>query len=315
MRNGAGLALGIVVVLFMTGTVRPQEIGPPSDEVKAILSQAQELNAAGKLEEALGVLKKGRDQFPQSLHLTGATFQMLFGAGRFEECLDLINATFADTPEAFKKDVLQSKRNVLANLYLQSVDNQAYEKALSYLKEAADLGYKHPVHLYYLEAFQPLRRLSGFDDVLKKIEANAGVGRAPEDFTVSLMDGRPWTLSQQKGKVVLVYFWETFCLPCVKEFPTLRKIHDRFQSQGLEILSISLDEDRTKLENFLAINPLPWKQVFSGKGWNDALARQFEVDGTPYSFLVDKDGIMRAFDVRGEDIEKAAARLLNDGSL
>ncbi len=63
----------------------------------------------------------------------------------------------------------------------------------------------------------------------------------------------------------------------------------------------------------MAKEPLPWKQVFSGNGWNDVLAKKFEVDGTPYSFLVDKNGIMRAFDVRGEDIEKTAARLLNDG--
>ena len=110
----------------------------------------------------------------------------------------------------------------------------------------------------------------------------------PVEIEFETLDGRKVDLSKMKGKVVLVEFWATWCGPCVSKLPTIRKIYDKFYNKGFEVVGISLDRDRKKLEIFVSENNIPWPQFFDGKGWKNRLAKKYGIRSIPTLWLVDK---------------------------
>lgn len=75
-------------------------------------------------------------------------------------------------------------------------------------------------------------------------------GRKAPDFTFQL-DGRPTTLSQLGGKVIVLNFWATWCPPCVEEMPSLNRLHDKIAPLGAMVLGVSADFDQATYEKFL----------------------------------------------------------------
>jgi peroxiredoxin len=97
--------------------------------------------------------------------------------------------------------------------------------------------------------------------------------------------------SAYKGRVVLLYFWATWCGDCRAELPNVLKAYARFHSQGLEMLGISLDhpDAGTQLAAFTKENKMPWPQVYDGKAWNAEIAQLYFVTSIPTAILVDGD--------------------------
>jgi thiol-disulfide isomerase/thioredoxin len=105
------------------------------------------------------------------------------------------------------------------------------------------------------------------------------------DFTLKDLHGKKVTLSELKGKVVLVNFWATWCPPCRKEMPDLDAIYTHFKDQ-LVILSIT-DEDMFKVGTFInQANYHPPVLLDSER----KVAKMYHVDGIPKSFVYDRDG-------------------------
>jgi thiol-disulfide isomerase/thioredoxin len=151
------------------------------------------------------------------------------------------------------------------------------EKSLKILKELVALDDSDP---------KIARIVDEAKGQLKKMEA---LGK-PLDMKFTALDGREVDLSQMKGKVVLIDFWATWCGPCVREIPSVKKTYDELRKQGFEIIGISMDSDKKKLESFLAKNEMPWPQFFDGKGWKTSLAQEHGISSIPAMWLVDKKG-------------------------
>ncbi len=145
-------------------------------------------------------------------------------------------------------------------------------------------------------------------DVLKTL----AVGNEPIPFSVEGLDGKKLSLADFKGKVVLLDFWATWCMPCKVEMPNVIRIHKKFNEKGFEIIGISLDNNKTAVESFIKDNEMVWPQFFDGKGWQNTVAQQYRVRSIPATYLIDKNGKIRYRSLRGKELEAAVEKLLNE---
>ncbi len=107
------------------------------------------------------------------------------------------------------------------------------------------------------------------------------------DFTTTDISGRKFSLSQLKGKYVLLNFWATWCGPCVKELPLFKKLRDDFSESQLEIISISEDNTKEALEKGIKKYSLNWTHVYRDMG----LINKYQISSAiPLTFLIDKEG-------------------------
>lgn len=277
-----------------------------------VVEAYQKLKDTEKYDEGLALLNHGLELFPFSGKIGGQKFRLFRQQKRYKECLVWLRAIIAEMPEADRKDWIGAKIDMILPLIREELEQKNVEQAFAYFEEMADAGYRGFHQLRRNDKYELLRSDQRFSEIMKKIEGNTGIGFPAKDFTVTLTSGEVYTLSENKGKVVMVDFWSTTCPPCIEEIPNLRKIFLENREKGFEIISISLDDNKEKLDAFLNENAMPWKTVFSGKGWGDDIARLYQVTWIPSIWLVDKKGILRYFDHRGEDLKKAIETLLSE---
>jgi len=144
----------------------------------------------------------------------------------------------------------------------------------------------------------------------KKIQAALAVGTVFPDFNEKDLAGKPLSVANYKGKVVLVDFWATWCGPCVGELPNVLKTYEKYHAKGFEIIGISLDDSKDALDKFIKDKGVSWVQFFDGKGWGNKLAAQYGVNSIPATYLLDGQGKILAKNLRGEALEAEVAKNL-----
>jgi peroxiredoxin len=133
-------------------------------------------------------------------------------------------------------------------------------------------------------------------------------------FTLRNLRGNLEGLDDHAGKVIVVNFWATWCAPCVKEMPSFETLYRRFRSQGLTVLAVSLDKDRSaKVQEFVDKYKLSFPVLLDTEGVAEKLYPSFTI---PFTYVIDKQGrvaarIDGAKDWESPETFKAIEYLLN----
>jgi peroxiredoxin len=116
------------------------------------------------------------------------------------------------------------------------------------------------------------------------------VGQPAPDFALPDLEGRIFRLSEQRGKVVLINFWASWCPPCVEEMPSLLKLHQELEGQGLEVVAVSVDDTLDIIKEFKQEHGLSFT-ILHDEGAK--VSHQYQTFMYPESYVVDVEGILK----------------------
>ncbi len=227
--------------------------------------------------------------------------------GAFDQSLESLRQAVAEREKAAERGAPRAELptdeivGICDAYYQRLIQNAQFETARKALQTV--LGHTHrPVLTEFLSS--RLRRLEL-------------VGRPAPAIQGADLDGKPFDLADAKGKVVLVVFWASWCLPCAAEIEALQDVDASYGRRGLQIVGINLDtmqDDGQKLETvlpnirrFLLDRNVRWPTLINGQRDKD-YAKAYGVTEIPANILIARDGKVVSIDLVRKNLEPMIAR-------
>ena len=136
------------------------------------------------------------------------------------------------------------------------------------------------------------------------------VGMQAEDFHLADLEGKSQSLSQYRGKIVLLNFWATWCKPCTTEMPAMQSIYDKLRGKGFVVLAVNELEDDAKVREHIKQFGHTFPVLMDH---DNKVANQFGVFGLPVSVFIDQEGRVQEYIKGGllteQKIEETVARI------
>ena len=221
---------------------------------------------------------------------------------------------------SLKRATTKGKQDSIA-AEIKQVEREQWDQMNAFLQQYNDSD----VAPYFIEMnmlrMMSLEQISSFYDRftnrVKQTEKGREIGEriallkklapgsfAPE-FELTTSDGKKIALKDLRGHIVLLDFWASWCGPCMDEMSNVKALYEKYHDRGLEIVGISMDNNKAKWEGAIERAGLVWHHVSSLKGMNRCpVAKLYQVVAIPKLYIVDKDGKIIAKDLRGEDLRE-----------
>jgi len=173
---------------------------------------------------------------------------------------------------------------------------------------------------YYLEVITALDGIVDGNDIYDNMKTQVlemqkvAVGAIAPEIDMFQPNGEKITLTQltQENEYVLIDFWASWCGPCRRENPNVKRVYDKYHDKGFEILGVSLDKAMQPWLNAIGQDGLEWRHVSDLKYWNSAVVPDYQITGIPLTVLVDKDRRIVAKNLRGDALDIKLAQLLGE---
>ncbi len=136
------------------------------------------------------------------------------------------------------------------------------------------------------------------------------VGKIVPDFSMPNAEGDTLSLHAIKGKVKIVDFWASWCGPCRKESSTLVKLYKNYQTRGLEIVGVSIDDKADAWKKAMFEDGMTWKALCDLKGSQSPVIPLFNIKSIPFTLVLDADNRIVAVNLRGKELEQKIEELL-----
>jgi len=119
-------------------------------------------------------------------------------------------------------------------------------------------------------------------------DTDSAVGSTMPAYKAELLDGQPFDIAAERGNVVFLNLWATWCMPCRAEIPELEKLHTEYAAQGFKVVGVSLDESgKESVQKFVTDNSMTYPIALDPEG---KLANVFQTTVIPTSVLIDRTG-------------------------
>lgn len=123
---------------------------------------------------------------------------------------------------------------------------------------------------------------------------------APNISGLNILNDLKISLDNYKGKYVFVDFWSTSCVPCIKEFPKIKAVYDKFSQNDIEIIGIADIRGKKNAKNFLNDKEVTWQNIEEKNPSTNI--KGYSINSYPTSYLIDRNGKIIATDLRGEEL-------------
>lgn len=138
----------------------------------------------------------------------------------------------------------------------------------------------------------------------EQLKTNVADGQAAPDLTMATPDGGSMSISDLRGKYVLVDFWASWCKPCRQENPNVVRVYNKYKDQGFEILGVSLDDNKDNWLGAIEQDGLTWQHMSDLKKWSSESVGVYGFKGIPYTVLIDPEGNIVAQHLRSRQLEE-----------
>lgn len=147
-------------------------------------------------------------------------------------------------------------------------------------------------------------------DEYKGLIKDLFVGAKMPELTSKNLEGKEVKLSDLQGKVVVLDLWATWCPPCRAMIPHSRKLVERLKDKPFVLVSVSFDEEKKTVTDFLEKEKMPWTHWFNGQ--DGPIGKALDVQFFPTIYVLDGKGVIRFKNVREEQLDKAVDTLIKE---
>ncbi len=129
-----------------------------------------------------------------------------------------------------------------------------------------------------------------------------GIGKPLELSFVDVMTGKRISMTDLRGKVVVIQFWATTSGACLAEMPSLKSTFAKYRDEGVEFIGVNLDYPSVgwyTVKNCIVDQQMTWPQYYQGNGWESEFSQSWGISGLPTLFVVNQDGNLHSTQAHG----------------